>query len=273
MKTEKEGAMRYGKAGLPRHDLPVRNTSSLSELLVELKDRPDTLGLKEIDPASIEIGLKIKRERERRKITQTELAKRAGMEQSTISFIESGKGQDGPTYRVLREIGFALGEATGLSPLGGAVAAVASVLIERAWETLQIIENSDAISLVEETSSIEGVAPLLRAILSEKSREETSEAIEELLRAKTAPRLGEHSFCSYWSLAPHQSGLISAKRGLLVLGVGGEGTIRRRNKPSVPSSNKVAVIPRHARIEIVNTGKEPFGFITMPVTLEIATSI
>jgi transcriptional regulator with XRE-family HTH domain len=57
------------------------------------------------------IGLRLKRQRERRRFTQTELAERSGVKQSLISRIEGGS-RENPTADVLKGLAKALGCTT-----------------------------------------------------------------------------------------------------------------------------------------------------------------
>lgn len=114
--AEKKPVMRAGPARLPLHDEPVRNAASLSNVLSALQHRPDALGLEIVDPPAIEIGLKLQRARLAAGLSQTELARLSGIKQSAISLIESGKGQDGPTYRVLHALFKPLGLTLALVP-------------------------------------------------------------------------------------------------------------------------------------------------------------
>lgn len=283
MTAEGPGIIRVGRAGLPRHDAPVRNAATLSDVLGRLRDRPDVVGLSEIDPAAIEIGLVIKRAREERRLSQAELAQRTGLKQSAISLIESGKGPDGPTYRVLRAISLALGLVPHLLPAGIpgelaagnlAVDAMAAAMAKlRTWETVRLIDDSQALCLVEEARTLDGATPLLHSLLSNPVRAEVSRAVADILRARRGPAAVEQPLCSYWSVAPFKRGRLAAKRGLLVMGYGGQGTVRRPSRPSIVASDKVVVVPRQSQVEIANTGDQPFGFMTIPVTPDVASCL
>lgn len=270
MRTKKTTIMRVGKARLPMHDFPVRNSTSLAAVLEELKERPDVLGREQIDPAAIEIGLKIKRIRETQKMSQALLADRTGLKQSAISLIESGKGRDGPSYRTLREIMRVLGVDIELVPHVGPIPAEPV----RTSGMVRLEDDGGALKLVDETRSADACAPLLKALLTPEVLADTRRAIIEILSGKTDQSSAtEGSPCGYWSAAAHSTGTLAARCALLVVALNGEGTIKRRTSESVASSDQVVVVPRRARVDITNDGSEPLAFMTMPVTAEVAQQL
>lgn len=92
---------------------PTRNTLPLRSALAR---GAEAAGVTDIDPAAVEFGQKIQRLRNQAGITQLRLAELAGMQQSALSDIERGKGREGPSYRVIRQIAQALGAQVSLTP-------------------------------------------------------------------------------------------------------------------------------------------------------------
>ncbi|WP_448140381.1 helix-turn-helix domain-containing protein [Sphingopyxis fribergensis] len=73
-------------------------------------------GERRLEPAAIEIGERIRSERQAAGLTQMQLAKKIGCKQGDLSDIERGRGRDGPSFRVLRAIADALGIALPINP-------------------------------------------------------------------------------------------------------------------------------------------------------------
>lgn len=73
-------------------------------------------GHEKIDFPALEFGSRLREMRLRRGWTQAQLATVVGCQQGDLSDIERGKGKDGPTYRVLRDLAVALGEPFPINP-------------------------------------------------------------------------------------------------------------------------------------------------------------
>jgi transcriptional regulator with XRE-family HTH domain len=73
-------------------------------------------GSQELDPELQNIGMLIRRARSQQKLKQVEVSKIAGITQTTLSDIESGKGSDGPTARTLVRVCRALNMKMALLP-------------------------------------------------------------------------------------------------------------------------------------------------------------
>ena len=111
-----EVAAADGRHRLPRRGKGRRRAVNLRSALQPLVGHADILGLTELDPAALEIGLLIKRARLSKGLTQAAVAKKAGVTQSALSDIENGKGVDGPSYRVIRQIAEAVDMELTMSP-------------------------------------------------------------------------------------------------------------------------------------------------------------
>lgn len=106
------------------------------------------LGGEKVDYPALEFGTRLRQSRLRRGWTQAQLAARVGCKQGDLSDIERGKGKDGPTYRVVRDLAVALGEPWLINPLRP----VGSVL----W-----VETADDRSVLQSCSDFRTYEPLL----------------------------------------------------------------------------------------------------------------
>jgi len=88
---------------LPRISRPLRNTATFEETVLDIEQSLRVLdgGSEQLDPELQNIGMLIRRARARQNLKQVEVSKIAGITQTTLSDIESGKGADGPTARTL----------------------------------------------------------------------------------------------------------------------------------------------------------------------------
>ncbi|MCF4164993.1 helix-turn-helix domain-containing protein [Zavarzinia compransoris] len=258
------GLARVGKARLPMHDKEMRNATDLAGMLDSIRDRPNGLGFETFDPAAIEIGVVLRRARETRGLTQTELADRAGLKQGQISEIESGKMPEGPSYRKLRPL---------LSSLGVKFVMDAPQLpaIE---DWVERVGGDQALLLTDETENLEICTALIRSLIRGPILEETRAAIGRLVASRSGrANLFDRGVCGFWSAAPGQVGTLAAKRGLIVVAIAGPGTVRRASKANVSTSPQVVVAGDHAHIDVANTGDDRFDFMTVPLTVEVARSL
>lgn len=102
---------------LPRVSGRLRNTASFEETVLDIEQTLRELGgSQELDPELQNLGMLIRRARSRQKLKQVEVSKKAGITQTTLSDIESGKGSDGATARTLMRVCGALNVKIVLRP-------------------------------------------------------------------------------------------------------------------------------------------------------------
>lgn len=256
--------VRVGKARLPMHGKPVKNTTDFAGMLDSIADRPSGLGFETFDPAAIEIGVVLKRARETRGLTQAELAGRVGLKQGQISEIESGKMPEGPSYRKLRPL---------LSTLG-----VKFVMDAPHWPAIEdwvgLVGDGGALKLTDETVDLEACATIVRSFVRGPALDEIRSAINGLIASSRGrANLFEPGVCGFWSAAPGKAGKLAVKRGVLVLGLAGPGTLRHASGPGILSLTHVIVAGGQAHIDVTNTGEDRFDFMTVPLTVEVAGSL
>lgn len=281
MSEKTEPLKRVGPARLPRHDLPVRNVVSFREALGELESSPEVLGLDNVDPAAIEIGLKIKRAREKIRLSQSGLAEISGVDQPTISQIENGKGTQGPTYKVLRDLAAGLGLVIDLVPPAGTAAGIATginLLTGRAPEAssrsaMNFLSGAGIFECQRDLHELDAAEAIFSSLFTPAIRREAHKAMLELLgQRKAQPETGG-LFCGYWSAAPKAQGSIAVRRDLMFLGFGEGGSIMRKTGSSVPSSDRIVIAPSRSRVVIENDADKPFGFLVLPVLPAVADAL
>jgi transcriptional regulator with XRE-family HTH domain len=79
-------------------------------------ERPDLSEAAPVSSAALAAGDLVRRARLAKGMSQAELARLSGLQQSAVSTIERGDGKDGPTFRKLRDLAHALGATIALVP-------------------------------------------------------------------------------------------------------------------------------------------------------------
>lgn len=97
------------ETAIPRRR-PRSHGASATELLTALEhERPDLSEAAPVSSAALAAGDLVRRARLAKGMSQAELARLSGLQQSAVSTIERGDGKDGPTFRKLRDLAGALG--------------------------------------------------------------------------------------------------------------------------------------------------------------------
>lgn len=254
-------ASRANRAGLPRRDQPPRNTVSLQKALSELSNRPDLLDVEEVDTAAIEIGLELKRARERRGLTQMELAKATGFGQGAISDIERGKGRDGPSYRIIRDISAALDAEVIIEPR---IDSNIDPAKQREW--LMFTEMSKNLALIHEISNVTDCMPFIRSLLKEDVYSKLVETTRKIAAHRSGYKVTKSALCRFWSLPPHEHAQVSPKTTMVIVTYNGDGVLRRAKSRQRQADNRIIIAKDGDTIEVLNSGDSDLSVLTMPVT-------
>ena len=254
---------RANRAGLPRRSQPPRNTVPLQKALSELSNRPDLLDADEIDTAAIEIGLELKRARERRGLTQTELAKVTGFGQGAISDIERGKGRDGPSYRVIRDISAALGAELTIEPR-----TESNIDPSKLRDWLMFTEMSQNLALVHKVLNGTHCMPFIRSLLKEDVYSKLVETIQKIATHRSTYKVTKTALCGFWSLPPHEHAQVSPKTTMVIVTYNGHGALRLAKARRKQPDDRVIIAKDGDTIEVWNSGDSDLSVLTMPITTD-----
>lgn len=122
MTEKKQSGGRERVRTIPKVRVGAKRGLSLVEGVRKLHS--ETSGTRRLELVALEIGERIRAERQAAGLTQTQLAKKIGCAQGDLSDIERGRGRDGPSYRVLQAIADALGIALPINPYAAEPASV-----------------------------------------------------------------------------------------------------------------------------------------------------
>lgn len=261
--SEAKAVERVGRARLPRRSHPPQNTVSLRSALQELADRPDLLDVDEIDSAAIEIGLELKRARESRGLTQVELAEATGIGQGAISDIERGKGRDGPSYRVIRDIAAALGAEVSVEPR------LDSDSAHDEWlNWLTVTDQSTNLALIDKIANGRHCMPFVRSLLREDVYSKLLETTHKVIADRSRYKIAKSPICGFWTLPPHQQAVVSPAATMVIVTYNGDGMLRTTNKRRKQIDDRVIVARHDETIEVVNSGDSALSVLTMPLTAD-----
>lgn len=254
---------RVGPARLPRRGRLPRNTVSLGEALDELSDRPDLLDVDEIDSAAIEIGLELKRARERKGLTQVELAAATGIAQGAVSDIERGKGKDGPSYRVISDIARALDAEIAIEPRLKNEPYPSELL-----DWLTHTDKSTKLALIDQLANGRHCMPFVRSLLRDDVYSKLLNAAKKVVAGGARYKVAQSAVCGFWNLPAHEQARMSPKTAMVVVAYNGNGALRVVNKRRSQIDDRVVLAKHNETIEVVNSGDSALSVLTMPVTID-----
>lgn len=246
---------------LPRRSRRRRNVVDLRTALQPLVARPEVLGLTELDPAAFEIGLLIKRARRAKGWTQAELAERANVTQGALSDIENGKGVDGPSYRVVRQIANAVEMDLAMIPRKEAEAAS-----QGDDETLHFEpDDGDAEGSVA-TAEVSGEA--LKVFCSNLEGDEITGLVELArkldIKYGFAPLAGGRPVCKIVSVSAHGRARLPTGRAAVLLKLSGQGTFVGATPVPGTKEPHVYLVNEESSVTIASVGSSALSFMAMP---------
>ena len=237
---------------LPRRTAQPKNTTSLREALGDITDLPRIIGVPGLGPAALEIGQMIRRARASVGMTQIDLAKAAGLTQGALSDIELGKGKEGPSYRILRELWQVLNPK--------------SFLQQNFADNLLIKPNLLHIAtLAESTTEVSTFSPsvegLIRMLLDQ---EEASRVCSKILATidSDSVRASRKYDCMMWRIPPRAHTRIATHDLTVFLGV--SGAVRVNAKHTVDSFDQGCIVLGNETVEVVNPAAKPLSFLSIP---------
>lgn len=160
----------------------------------------------------LEIGTKIRRERLKQGLTQSELAKAVRISQAMLSNIETGKGSEGPTLKTLQSVTGALDLRVALLPDDDG-----KEFSEVLSSEVSIVKPSNKVaSQVHVTSLGEDGVSFVRGLISKDDLKRISASLAQMKSFAKTWAARERSSACLWSLEPH-SGTVFPAGNLVVL--------------------------------------------------------
>lgn len=266
MKNQKRPAREtIGRAKLPMRSRPPANTVGLGRVLDQLRDRPEVLGLEDIDSAAIETGLALRRARRATGLTQAEVAKLTGITQGAISNIERGAGKDGPSARVVRQIAAAIGSEWVLRPIGEAVASAWDETVEFG-DLVKVTTGKNKLDFVGVGGTLALCWPIVKSVLPAAAYAEMVQAVAELAKRPSLQDFTPEPLCGFWKLQPHGRSRLSVRAPVLALAFHGHGKVAVPNQPRTTHYDQVVIAESDQTIELRNDGGEALSVMTMLIT-------
>lgn len=259
---------KLGHSRLPRRINPPANTISLREALTELKGRPDIFfddpQEATLDVAAMEIGMALRLARTRKGLTQERLAELTSIAQGTISAIECGRGRDGPSYRVIRELASALDVVPALRPL---------------HPVRELIPECYAISATPQTLAFERVIEdadfcwdLVRTCLPRRDFEGIKNYIETSVAAWATGASDVFlvdAACAFWSIEPNSHAQLNLQQDTLVVAMNPVANIKEVSSTSRPAQFSFAC----GAVEVFNAAPTVSAVVTAPITASIVAKL
>jgi transcriptional regulator with XRE-family HTH domain len=235
---------------LPRRTGTPRNRASLGAALRDVGGLSEVVGVSGVDAAALEIGQLIRRERFANGLTQIDLAKAVGIAQSALSNIELGKGNDGPSYRLLRNIAHALGKSFTpffvRSPAGGPP------------DLVTFAGPSPGFSRYEVS-----VAGFIRGLLDQNEFTDVCAQVQTIIsgygRAYNMGELFQPTMCRVLPLAHTRL----ETHGLTVF-LAVNGALRIESDQTLGAFDKGYIVAADKTIEVANPNPESLSFLSVP---------
>ena len=237
------------RRSLPRRSGPVKHTETLRASLDRVTG---DLGFSDdagITPASLELGIMLKRARRMKKLTQDELADRVGLSQTVLSTIENGRGPDGPTWSTIARICSALDIEPSFLPSAAEDSEGAPATNARIVKVSNSPKAKVRESLLDETG-----AALAWNMLS-------AEAIKWVRNSLVKAGLGSLKHAAkgksprILSLAPHYGTKIKADLPLILIAPAGTHIGMRAITGKALFHRGVAVLDGQSTVEVDNRGE------------------
>lgn len=237
---------------LPRRSGPLNNVASLREALGDV-DNLSRLDLPEVYPAALEIGQMIRRIRTAQGMTQISLAQAAGISQAALSDIELGKGSDGPSYRILREIAGALKvELFQKELIGGHL----DIKPDPA-EVLEI--TAGARDYVAFDPSIDG---LIKVLFDRKEMSDVSVRLQKLIKKISLVRAADDYKCTMLRVEPRARMRVSTHAPAVFVIL--NGALKVSGRSSFETMKQGYIVPGNKTLDVVNPSKSPSSFMSVP---------
>ncbi len=243
---------------LPHRSSTPRNRASLGTALSDIQPLSEIVGVSGVNAAAIEIGQLIRRERIAKGMNQIDLADAVGIAQGALSNIERGKGRDGPSYRLLRQLAVALGRP------------FMSFLSQRdqfdSPDVITVIGASEGIA--QYAASIGGfINGLLDRTVLIDLRKQLEALVVDDVNQSAVPELYQSTMCR---VLPHAHTSVETHGVTVFVTVNGELEIKSAHQ--LGSFEKGYIVPANETVEVVNPSGEPTAFLSVPAKLFLASS-
>jgi transcriptional regulator with XRE-family HTH domain len=248
-----------GRIKLRRKTAQPKNTASLREALDDVGDLPRILDIPGVGPAALEIGQLIRRARAQAGLTQIDLAKAAGLTQGALSDIELGKGKEGPSYRILRDLWRALNRKSRVREMFGE-----SLFFKPPLEIATPTERAKDVSAFSASAG-----GLIKMLLDEG---EVSRIYSRILSTigNDSARASKKYECMMWRVAPHAHTRIATRDLTIFLTV--SGALRIKARGTVDSFDRVYIVLGNETVEVANPAAKPLSFISAPAAWFLSAS-
>jgi len=238
---------------LPRRSTPLKNIASFRDVLSDVKNLPLVLELPDVTPAALEIGQTIRRVRVAQGMTQVSLAEAAGISQAALSDIELGKGSDGPSYRILREIARALG--------------LEFLQKESVGENVEIkADPSDVIMIAEGSKDCVAYAPSIDGLIKVLfDKNEVSDVCVRLRKfgGKVKWGMPDDYQCTMLRVEPHAHMRVATLAPAVFVILSGQVTVKSA-RSSLATMKQGYIIPGNETVDVVNPRRTPSSFLSVP---------
>jgi transcriptional regulator with XRE-family HTH domain len=257
---------------LPKRNKPFTDAVQLTSALAEIKDRPDLLGLPEVDPAAIEVGLALRRARVGAGLSQPDLSRLTGVPQSAISDIERGIGKNGPSFRMIKTLASALKHELKLLPEEGEPALVDPVAVsEDNW--IKVLQGEQEIIHIDTFYNSEACLRLARSVLSEKDiRTREVGGHEWLLSEHQLRKIRYDLSCKVWTMKPHAHSRFKSLSPMMVVTISGRAAFIFSNRPkstaakTITGKRRVIVVNKGQPLAVINEGAKDLTLLTVPLS-------
>jgi transcriptional regulator with XRE-family HTH domain len=238
---------------LPRKIAPPKNVAQFREALSDVKSLTRALDLSDVHPAALEIGQTIRRVRIAKGMTQVGLAEAAGISQAALSDIELGKGSDGPSYRILREIARALElDLLQKEPSGESVE-----IKPDPPDVIRIAEGADECAIF--APSIDG---LIKVLFDKKEVSDVCTTLRKFQGRHARVRaIGDYQ-CRMFRVEPraHMRVATLAPAVFVIL----SGLVRVKSVRAVDAVKQAYIVPGNETVDVVNPRAKPSSFLSVP---------